>query len=43
MSFNSAFDNYAYAQDDDALTAQQLEGLNLFFSGALSAFTATEV
>ena len=38
VSFNSAFDNYAYAQDDDALTAQQLEGLNLFFSERTECF-----
>ena len=38
VSFNSAFDNYAYAQDDDALTPQQLEGLNLFFSERTECF-----
>lgn len=38
VSFNSAFDNYAYAQDDEALTPQQLEGLNLFFSERTECF-----
>lgn len=38
MSFNSAFDAYAYRQDDSALTAQQLEGLNLFFSERTECF-----
>ena len=38
VSFNSAFDNYAYAQDDDALTPRQLEGLNLFFSERTECF-----
>jgi|TARA_Y100000296_G_scaffold42564_1_gene48984 cytochrome c peroxidase len=38
VSFNSAFDAYAYRQDDSALTAQQLEGLNLFFSERTECF-----
>ena len=38
VSFNSAFDAYAYGQDDNALTAQQLEGLNLFFSERTECF-----
>lgn len=38
ISFNSAFDAYAYAQDDEALTAQQLKGLNLFFSERTECF-----
>lgn len=32
ISLNSAFDRYAYAGDDSALTAEQLRGMNLFFS-----------
>lgn len=38
VSFNSAFDAYAYGQDDGALTPQQLEGLNLFFSERTECF-----
>ena len=38
VSFNSAFDDYAYAGNDDALTAQQIEGLNLFFSERTECF-----
>ncbi len=32
ISFDSAFDRYAYQQQDDALTDSQKRGLNLFFS-----------
>lgn len=32
ISLNSPFDRYAYAADDTALTAEQLRGMNLFFS-----------
>ena len=35
LSFNSRFDRYAYQQDDSALTAEELLGLNLFFSERL--------
>ena len=35
LSFNSRFDRYAYQQDDSALSAQELLGLNLFFSEKL--------
>ena len=35
ISFNSRFDRYAYQQDDSALSAQELLGLNLFFSEKL--------
>ena len=35
LSFNSRFDRYAYQQDDPALTAEELLGLNLFFSERL--------
>ena len=35
LSFNSRFDRYAYHQDDSALSAQELLGLNLFFSEKL--------
>lgn len=38
VSFNSAFDAYAYKADDDALTPQQIEGLNLFFSERTECF-----
>jgi len=32
ISLNSPFDRYAYAGDDSALTAEQIRGMNLFFS-----------
>lgn len=32
ISLNAPFDQYAYAGDDKALTAQQIKGMNLFFS-----------
>lgn len=32
ISLNSPFDRYAYAGQDQALTAQQISGMNLFFS-----------
>ena len=35
LSFNSRFDRYAYQQDDNALSEQELLGLNLFFSEKL--------
>lgn len=35
LSFNSRFDRYAYQQDDNALSAEELLGLNLFFSEKL--------
>ena len=38
VSFNSAFDAYAYLGDDNALTQQQVEGLNLFFSERTECF-----
>jgi len=38
VSFNSAFDRYAYARDDYALTPQQIRGLNLFFSERTECF-----
>ena len=34
-SFNSRFDQYAYAMKDDALTASELRGMDLFFSERL--------
>lgn len=34
-SFNSPFDDYAYRQDDSALSESALRGLNLFFSERL--------
>ncbi|WP_199509203.1 MbnH family di-heme enzyme [Glaciecola sp. KUL10] len=36
--FDSAFDRYAYQMQDDALTEQQIEGLNLFFSEKFECF-----
>jgi len=35
LSFNSRFDRYAYQQDDNALSSEELLGLNLFFSEKL--------
>ena len=35
ISFNSAFDRYAYQLDDEALNESQLRGMNLFFSERL--------
>lgn len=35
LSFNSRFDRYAYQQDDNALSNDELLGLNLFFSEKL--------
>ena len=37
-SFNSAFDDYAYNQNDDALSESQLRGMELFFSERLECF-----
>lgn len=37
-SFNSRFDDYAYRQDDNALTASELRGMELFFSERLECF-----
>lgn len=36
--FDSAFDRYAYQLQDDALSEQQVEGLNLFFSEKFECF-----
>ncbi|MGJ8681201.1 MbnH family di-heme enzyme [Paraglaciecola sp.] len=36
--FNSAFDRYAYQLDEQAMTEQQLQGLELFFSEKLECF-----
>lgn len=38
VSFNSPFDDYAYAGNDQALTKQQIKGLNLFFSERTECF-----
>ena len=38
VSFNSPFDDYAYAGNDAALSEQALQGLNLFFSEKLECF-----
>jgi cytochrome c peroxidase len=35
LSFQSDFDRYAYQNDDAALTSQQIDGMNLFFSERL--------
>jgi cytochrome c peroxidase len=35
ISLGSAFDQYAYQGDDNALTAEQIKGMNLFFSERL--------
>ena len=35
ISFNSRFDQYAYAMQDDALTESELRGMDLFFSERL--------
>jgi cytochrome c peroxidase len=35
LSFQSDFDRYAYQNDDAALTSQQINGMNLFFSERL--------
>ncbi|CCQ09214.1 Methylamine utilization protein mauG [Pseudoalteromonas luteoviolacea B = ATCC 29581] len=35
ISLNSPFDRYAYQGDDNALSQQQIEGMNLFFSERL--------
>lgn len=37
-SFNSRFDDYAYRQDDNALNAAELRGMELFFSERLECF-----
>ncbi|MBF7072187.1 di-heme enzyme [Glaciecola sp. MH2013] len=37
-SFNSDFDRYAYYNDDDALNASELRGMELFFSEKLECF-----
>lgn len=37
-SFNSRFDDYAYRQDDSALSASELRGMELFFSERLECF-----
>lgn len=37
-SFNSAFDRYAYNNEDDALSADAIAGMNLFFSEKLECF-----
>ena len=37
-SFSSAFDDYAYNQNDDALNESQLRGMELFFSERLECF-----
>lgn len=36
--FDSAFDRYAYQMDDEALTEQQIQGLDLFFSERFECF-----
>lgn len=38
VSFHSPFDDYAYAQNDSALSPQAIEGLDLFFSERLECF-----
>lgn len=38
VSFSSPFDRYAYGGDDSALTQQQIDGMNLFFSERLECF-----
>lgn len=38
ISFNSAFDHYAYFADDTALSADALRGMDLFFSERLECF-----
>ena len=38
ISFNSAFDRYAYFADDNALAADALRGMELFFSERLECF-----
>lgn len=35
LSFNSRFDQYAYAMQDDALTESEIRGMDLFFSERL--------
>ncbi|MCW8106925.1 di-heme enzyme [Alteromonas ponticola] len=37
-SFNSPFDQYAYQGDDTAMTSQQIQGMNLFFSERTECF-----
>ena len=37
-SFNAAFDDYAYNQNDDAMNESQLRGMELFFSERLECF-----
>lgn len=37
-SFNAAFDDYAYNQNDDAMNESQLRGMALFFSERLECF-----
>ncbi|MDM7861926.1 di-heme enzyme [Alteromonas sp. ASW11-36] len=37
-SFNSRFDDYAYRQDDNALSKAELRGMELFFSERLECF-----
>jgi cytochrome c peroxidase len=38
VSFNSAFDRYAYFAQDDALSASAIRGMDLFFSEKLECF-----
>ena len=38
ISFNSAFDRYAYKAEDDALSENALRGMDLFFSERLECF-----
>ncbi|GLR72567.1 methanobactin export MATE transporter MbnM [Agaribacter marinus] len=38
VSFNSAFDDYAYRQIDEALSPSQLRGMELFFSEKMECF-----
>ena len=38
ISFNSAFDRYAYKADDEALSASAIRGMDLFFSERLECF-----
>ena len=38
VSFSSPFDHYAYGGQDDALSEQQIQGMNLFFSERMECF-----
>ena len=38
VSFSSPFDDYAYGGQDDALSEQQIQGMNLFFSERMECF-----